>query len=369
MSGRLAAVAALIILTACPVLACEGRNLDPNDLVENPVTWSANGRFCVIVRWHRTIADFTTERVGTVYGLDNPEPLTESEVEPPPPSPAVPAVLYESRGPARVPVAEIALNGIDASSELFVSNSGRYVVAFHRLGMGGCSGQSLPDDRFLAIYRIGAAQVVAWNVGDVLGDYDIVQLFGKSVEVELRNESDDREIAALRIPANRNGEQSRIEERRVDLNTARLLDPKKDIYPTPRAFAAIAGSGRHADGPMRDCSALAVNPIRLTSQQLLARATRGPLPQFPSIAYKVRLRGIVTTELLISEQGDVLCVRSSNLPFGLTTAAEESARRWKFKPYVIDGRPMPIIGEIAFHFEDVDAETWASITRGLPPSD
>src|SRR5947199_7793655 len=98
MSGRLAALAAFLMLTASPALACSAKNLDPNDLVENPVTWSANGRFCVIVRWHPTIADFTSERVGTIYGLDNPKPLTDSDAEPLPPSPTVPAVLYELRG-------------------------------------------------------------------------------------------------------------------------------------------------------------------------------------------------------------------------------------------------------------------------------
>jgi len=189
------------------------------------------------------------------------------------------------------------------------------------------------------------------------------------VEVELRSESDEWEIAALRIRASDTSGQTRIEERRVDLATASLFDPKCDIYPAPHVFAAIADQGHHVYAPARDCSAADVTLTRITSRELFSRAVRGPLPQFPIVAYKAHVRGTVTIELLISDRGDVLCVRSTNLPFGLTAAAEEAARRWKFKPYVIDGRPVPVIGEIAFHFEDVAAADWARIERGLPSTE
>jgi hypothetical protein len=171
---------------------------------------------------------------------------------------------------------------------------------------------------------------------------------------------------ALRIPAPTAGE-PRFEERRIDLATGSLLDPKHDIYPMPHGFASIAPRNRHVDGPSRDCSAISVTPIRLASDELFARAIHSPLPEFPILAYRARIRGTVITELLISARGDVLCVRSTNFPLGVTAAAEEAARRWKFKPYVIDGRAVPVIGEIAFHFEDVDANTGTTVMRGLLP--
>jgi hypothetical protein len=364
MSGRLATFAAFVIFTASSALACSGRTFEPNELIENPTTWSANGRFCVIVRWHPTIADFGSERAGTVYGLDVPERLTETEPRPVPQT--VTAAFYELRGRSRVLVAEIPLTPDDAASDVFVSNSGRYVVAVHNLGMRGCTGQPTTEDRFLSIYRIGQTQFSTWKVGDVVSAYDLMQLSGKLVGVELRGESGDREIVALRIPAPAEGD-PRFEERRIDLATGSLLDPKRDIYPTPHGFASIAPRNRHVDGPSRDCPAGAVSPVRITSDQLLARAIRGPLPELPIVAFKAHIRGTVISELLISERGDVLCVRSTNVPFGVTAAAEEAARRWKFKPYIVDGHAVPVLGEIAFHFEDVDADTWATITRGLPP--
>jgi hypothetical protein len=367
MTARLAALAAFIIFTASPVLACTAKAVEPNDLVENRPTWSANGRFCIIVRWWPTIADFTSNRAGDVMDFDNAEQLIPSDTtSPPPPPPMIIAALYESRGRSHVLVAQLELNRDDAASQLFVSDSGRYVVAFHNVWIA-CSGPATSESRLLAVYKIGQPQVAAWTVGDFLSPYDVVQLSGKPVEVELRSESDEREIAALRIRARDTSDQTRIEERRVDLATASLLDPKRDIYPAPHVFAAIADQDRHVEGPARHCSAADITTTRITSRELFSRAVRGPLPQFPIVAYKAQVRGTVTIELLISERGDVLCLRSTNLPFGLTAAAEEAARRWRFKPYIVDGRPVPVVGEIAFHFEDVDADAWAIITRSLPP--
>ncbi|MEA2327192.1 MAG: periplasmic protein TonB [Thermoanaerobaculia bacterium] len=297
--------------------------------------------------------------------FDNAEQLRPSDTAyPPSPAPTITAALYESRGRSHVLVAQMELNREDAANRLFVSDSGRYVVAFHNVWIA-CSAPPTSESRLLAVYKIGQPQVAAWTAGDFLNPYDVVQLSGKPVEVELRSESDEREIAALRIRAPDISDQTRIEERRVDLATTSLLDPKRDIYPAPHVFAAIADQGRHVEGPARDCSA-AVSPTRIPSRELFSRAVRGPLPEFPIVAYKSHVRGTVTLELLISERGDVLCVRSTNLPFGLTAAAEEAARRWKFRPYFVDGRPVPLVGEIAFHFEDVDAADWKRIERGLP---
>jgi hypothetical protein len=369
MSARLAAVAAFIIFTASPVLACTAKAVEPNDVVENRPTWSSNGRFCIIVRWWPTIADFTSQRAGDVMDFGNTEQLTPSDTASPPPPPSmITAALYESRGRSHVLVAQMELNRDDAASRLFVSDSGRYVVAFHNVWIA-CSGPPTSESRLLAVYKIGQPQVAAWTVGDFLSAYDVMQLSGKPAEVELRSESDEREIAALRIRAPDVIDQTRIEERRVDLATASLLDPKRDIYPAPHVFAAIADQERHVDGPARDCSAADVTTTRITSRELFSRAVRGPLPQFPIVAYKSHVRGTVTIELLISDRGDVLCLRSTNLPFGLTEAAEEAARRWKFKPYIVDGRPVPVVGEIAFHFEDVDAAHWERIARVLPSTE
>jgi len=52
MARQFALAALLILLGASPVAACSMRNLDPNDLVENTPVYSANGRFCVVVRWN-----------------------------------------------------------------------------------------------------------------------------------------------------------------------------------------------------------------------------------------------------------------------------------------------------------------------------
>jgi TonB family protein len=88
----------------------------------------------------------------------------------------------------------------------------------------------------------------------------------------------------------------------------------------------------------------------------VARATERPLPEFPILAIKVRIRGKVWVEVVVSESGDVICARATQFPFGLREAALESARRWKFTPYEIGGRLVNVTSEIVFHFEDVTPE-------------
>jgi len=104
-----------MIFVASPVLACTATAVEPNDLVENRPTWSANGRFCLVVRSWPTIADFTSKRAGDVMDFDNAEP---GDIASPPPPPPITAALYESRGRSHVLVAQMELSRDDAASRL-----------------------------------------------------------------------------------------------------------------------------------------------------------------------------------------------------------------------------------------------------------
>ncbi len=84
---------------------------------------------------------------------------------------------------------------------------------------------------------------------------------------------------------------------------------------------------------------------------------------------KARIRGTVSVDVVVSESDEVLCARNTRLPFGLDTAAVEAARRWKFRLFVIDGRPAKVAGEILFHFKDINQDTWSEIVRNSPPGD
>lgn len=81
------------------------------------------------------------------------------------------------------------------------------------------------------------------------------------------------------------------------------------------------------------------------------RALFKPDPAYPEIARRAKVQGPVELELLIDESGavaDVTVVRGLRL--GCTEAALEAARRWRFEPSTLGGRPVKVIYRLTVHF-------------------
>jgi TonB family protein len=329
-----------MIAAALIVLACTVQNLEPNDLVTNEPVCSANGRFCAVVRWNPGVADFTSERAGKVFGLDQPEPV-ETAAEPVvdaepvgPPKPLI-AALYEMTPGGRRLVAETPIERAGAS-QIVVPDSGRTLVALNLSGGGGCGGRLQEEDPFITIYRLDGSRIGALKAGDVLTWNDIFALFmGPRIEHALRHETATRELLVLSLGG---------QERRIDLANGALLDEKRDIFPAPHTW---------------------VTPAGVDSQPFFARAVRGPLPQYPIVAVKARISGQAIVDLFVSEAGDVVSAQVVKpLPFGLSEAALEAARAWKFRP-----SPAPFHVQLDFHFQTVDEMTWRQHLREQPPQD
>ncbi|HXA19300.1 MAG TPA: TonB family protein [Thermoanaerobaculia bacterium] len=368
MSRWFALAALLILLGAGQLAACTMTGLGPNDLVENTPVYSANGRFCVVVRWHEGLADFTRQSAGTFFHMDDPER------DVPAPQKTVIAALYESGTKSRRLIAEIPLD-IDKTGDVLVPDSGRYLVV-RSPASHGCNPGTFEGDTLVTIYDAEGSRVGALKVGDVFTPSDVLQLsLGHVVpDWQLRHESQDQEVVVLSVPARRKeGTEPRYEERRIDIATVVLLDPRRDIYPVPRSYATPATDPRYAGRPYDpqspDCAAAYAKAdlVRIDPRRFFSQAVLGPAPEFPPVAIKVRIRGVVSVEVVVSESGDVLCTRNTRLPFGLDHAAVEAARRWKFRPFIVNGHPVKAVGELLFHFQDVDEETWQALLRSAPP--
>lgn len=83
---------------------------------------------------------------------------------------------------------------------------------------------------------------------------------------------------------------------------------------------------------------------------LLEMATQKVNPSYPQTAKMAHITGLVTVYLEIDENGVVKAVNSANGPQLLRQAAEDAARRWKFRPTVVDGQPVRVQGFINFNF-------------------
>jgi protein TonB len=74
----------------------------------------------------------------------------------------------------------------------------------------------------------------------------------------------------------------------------------------------------------------------------------GKAPKYPEAARRARISGIVIVELLIEKDGHVSAVHVVKpLPFGLDQSVVDAARTWRYKPMLLNGRPVRVIWQQA----------------------
>lgn len=81
------------------------------------------------------------------------------------------------------------------------------------------------------------------------------------------------------------------------------------------------------------------------------RAIFAPQPVYPKAAVRARIQGAVVLDLLIDRTGAVVDVTViAGLPLGMTDAAVDAARRWRFEPSTFRGRPVNVIDRLTVTF-------------------
>ncbi len=77
-----------------------------------------------------------------------------------------------------------------------------------------------------------------------------------------------------------------------------------------------------------------------------------PLPAYPDAAWAQGVTGDVLVRAVIDENGDVTEVEVlRGLPYGLTEAAVDAIRRWKFAPATRNGEPVAVYRNLNLRFE------------------
>jgi len=75
------------------------------------------------------------------------------------------------------------------------------------------------------------------------------------------------------------------------------------------------------------------------------------MPSYPKSAQKQRLVGDVLVRVLISEKGKVARVVALNGPPSLRQSVEKAVSRWRYVPYMENGKPVMVQTWVTFHFE------------------
>ena len=74
------------------------------------------------------------------------------------------------------------------------------------------------------------------------------------------------------------------------------------------------------------------------------------VPPYPELAKKARAQGMVTVQILLNEQGNVVSARATNGHPLLRAAAEQAAYQTRFSPTLLSNQPVKVSGIITFNF-------------------
>ena len=85
------------------------------------------------------------------------------------------------------------------------------------------------------------------------------------------------------------------------------------------------------------------------------KATSLPRPPYPAAARSVRASGAVNVQITIDESGNVISAAAISGHPLLRAAAAQAARNATFAPTTISGKPVKIIGLIAYNFNPADS--------------
>ena len=83
---------------------------------------------------------------------------------------------------------------------------------------------------------------------------------------------------------------------------------------------------------------------------LNGKALKKPPPSYPAEAKFARAQGTVTVRIVVGESGDVISATAISGHRSLHRASEDAARRAKFSPTTLCGRPVKVGGLITYNF-------------------
>ncbi|HXJ87586.1 MAG TPA: energy transducer TonB [Candidatus Binatia bacterium] len=74
------------------------------------------------------------------------------------------------------------------------------------------------------------------------------------------------------------------------------------------------------------------------------------VPVYPPLARQARIQGEVVLDAIISRDGTVERLTALSGHPMLVPAAIDAVKQWRYKPYVVDGKPVPIETHVTVNF-------------------
>ncbi len=84
-------------------------------------------------------------------------------------------------------------------------------------------------------------------------------------------------------------------------------------------------------------------PSEVSSSVMEGNLLVSRVPIYPETARAMRLEGTVVVETMISESGAVRYAHAISGDPRLRAAAEEAVTKWRYKPYILNGRAVEVV--------------------------
>lgn len=91
-------------------------------------------------------------------------------------------------------------------------------------------------------------------------------------------------------------------------------------------------------------------PVTTPGGVLQGTAIMKVQPEYPYDAKRARVQGTVQVSVVIDEAGIVLTATAIEGPNELRKVSEEAAKKWRFKPTELEGKPIKVQGILTFNF-------------------
>jgi TonB family protein len=254
-----------------------------------------------------------------------------------------------------------------------VSADGNYVVTFdnwHSVGYG---------DDVVVIYKSDGTLVAKFGLADLFTQTDI-QSFLHSVSSIWWGSGHyiDETKGVLHLKA---GPENAPRKSTIELATGRLVDPPPRSLPDGQVnrqadmAEVVRQMQQQIDAPSQstveieladppdkpvpgavkcttpDAKFDTTDALRISSQELRAKAKSLPRPPYPPIARAKHLEGRVVVEVLVSKTGDVICARTLEGDPLLLDVALLAAKFWKFESFETGENVAKVVATIALRFK------------------
>lgn len=154
--------------------------------------------------------------------------------------------------------------------------------------------------------------------------------------------------AASPQPAPTGGQSSTSAARSIGAAETTTNAPAPSSSPTPNAPPPASTPANGSAPPKSAEGGTTAGPVAVGS--LLDKATQRVAPAYPTTARNMGVAGVVTVYVVVDEKGQVETVERASGPSLLQRPATDAARRWRFRPTLVEGQPVRVSGYISFNF-------------------